>query len=114
MPGGEVVATAGEGVEGALDSLEDRLGREQLHLRSGELDRERQPVESGADLANRVGVRSVELEVRAHPAGSLDEQASPPARVEAPLQRTERVLLLAGDVQRGLARNEHRDRRGAV
>ena len=74
LAGGQVARAAGEEVEALLEPGEQRLGREQLRTRGGELDRERQAVEADADLGDRRRVRVRDREVGLHGPGALDEE----------------------------------------
>ena len=79
-----------------LEALEQRLGVEGPEPRRGELERERQPVETPADLGDDRFVRGRELERR----GARHEERH--GGVE--LERRESVVPLRGDPQRRPAR----------
>ena len=73
---------------GRADPLGDLGGGEQPYLGSGELDRERQPVEAAADLLDRLAIRLVEAEVRVDGLGPLDEEIDRAAAPGATAPRT--------------------------
>ena len=84
-----------------LESLEDRVGREQLDPGRGKLDRERHPVESSGDAGNRRSVVVRHLEIRPNADGACDEQTNGlvlgrGGRVEAPITRRQVHLLEVG------------------
>ena len=93
-----VARAAGEQRQRALQAREQRLRREQLRPRGGELQRERQTVEPPADRIHR----RVRLERAADRAGSFDEERHRLVRRE----RVERILALAREAQRRAARDE--------
>ena len=85
-------------VEPCAEPLEKRLGREQLRPRRGELDRERQVVEPGAELVH--GGRRCQLGPDGARAG--DEELAGLVRG----QRREIELRLGADAERLAARHE--------
>ena len=129
-------------VEPALEPLVDRGRREEPDPRGGQLDRERHAAEVGDDRGDVAGVGAGDREARLDRAPPGDEQAdgleageglrlaargsrragcsrsSAPEAVEVGRggQAGNRVLLLAGDPQRGSTRGEESDlaRRGAA
>ena len=113
----QVLRAADEQVERPVETMVHRRGRQELRARSGELDRERQPVEPRADLGDCGGVLLVELEVRVDGAGTGGEQPHRVVRGQlleaqpgAGLGRCEgrdRVLVLPREPERRAARGEH-------
>ena len=92
---------------------------EQPRAGRGELDRQRQPVETSADLHHGGGVRVVDGEVVTHGPRPLDEEAHGGERGELSerrrlgerrhRQRRDGVLALGAKAQRGAAGGEDRD-----
>ena len=134
LPLGQVAGAGREDAELVLETLEDRLGLEQLDPRRGELDRQRHAVQPGADPGDGRSVLVRHREVRPNGDGAGDEQ--PDRLVLRDLGRGEvalrlrqvellqlrqgeevarnrqarnRVLLLAGDAERRTARHDDRE-----
>ena len=105
LPFGQVARPAGQQVDRVLQPLEDPGRREDLHARRGELDRERQALETRGDRADRIGLVSGGLEVGSNEAGPVDEQRLGLQAAE----RRHRVLLLAGDPERLARRGQDPD-----
>ena len=120
----QVPRPAGQELEGPFDPGEQLGGRQDLHARGRELDRERQAIEPAADLDHRAGVLRGQREVG--PAGrrALDEQRDRRAIHQGrwreqragrrERERRDRKLLLAVDVQALPAGHEDRQRRAGV
>ena len=71
----EAAAGAGEKPETVIEPVADVLGAHGHHAGRGELDGERDPVETPADLAHCSGVDvAVQHEARVHSAGPFNEQ----------------------------------------
>ena len=100
VPLGCVLRAGAEEIETRSEAREQILRREQLRARGRELDRERQAVEPCAQLSDLVRVR---VDVDAEPACALREQL----RRDLWLERLERELDLAGQVEPFAARDEH-------
>ena len=83
----------------SLEPLEERLGREELRARGGELEREREAVEPRAEL----GDRRVGLEVGTHGVRALDEERDGLGFGE----RRQVELDFALDAKRLATRREH-------
>ena len=81
LAGRQVARAGGQDVELLLEPGEDRLGRQELDPRGGELDRERHAVQAGADRGDRRGVLVGDREAGPDRDGPLDEQ--PDGRVLA-------------------------------
>ena len=96
---GQISGAAGQKRQALLEPLEDLPGRECLHARGGQLEREGQLVEAATDL--RDGLVGPEV--------GLDRPCSGQEEADALLvdEGRHRVLLLAPDVQRPPARHEH-------
>ena len=99
---GQVAWAAGEEGQALPEAREQRLRREQLHSRGGELDRKRKPVEAAADLRDRVAP-AVQLEARHRGRCALGEERER----RLLLERRKRVLLLARQAKRLAARRQH-------
>ena len=105
LPVGQVLRAAHEQVERLVETAVHRLRRQQLRPRRGQLDRERQSVESPAHAGHGAGVAVVELELRIDRACPGREEAHGvvgherlEARGRALLRegkRRDRVLVLA-------------------
>ena len=96
---GGVARAAREKRQGAIEALQERLRAEKLRACSGELDRERQAVETATDrLDSRIG-----HEVFPDPAGSFQEERHRIVR----RQWLEWVLTLREDPQRRSASHDH-------
>ena len=80
---GQVARAAGEQRQAAGEAGQQRRGREELDPGGGQLDRQRQPVEAGADRGDRRRVRLVEREAGADRAGPADEEPRPRRRSPA-------------------------------
>ena len=116
---GEVDRSRAQRVEDVLESGEQRRRCEQPRAGRGELDRQRQPVETSADLHHGGGVGVVHGELAAHGPGPLDEEAHGGERGELGerrrlgerrhRQRRDGVLALGAKAQRGAAGGEDRD-----
>ena len=85
-----------------VEAVEDLGGREDLDPRGGELDRQRQAVEPGADLRDPRLVAGLERQPRVDGAGAAQEQRDRGLGGE----RAERELVLGGDPQRRAARDD--------
>jgi len=70
----QIARAAGEELEALLQPGEQRPRGEELRPGGGELDREREPVETDADLGNRRRVRVRDREVGLHGLPPLDEE----------------------------------------
>ena len=92
------VARALEQIEARVEALEQRLGREELRPRGGELDGEWQMVEARAELGDVL----VSSEIRAHRVRTFHEQRN---RLRS-CERRQIQLRLAVDAQR-LATRRH-------
>nr|WP_238439381.1 hypothetical protein [Microbacterium sp. JZ31] len=124
MAVGQVPGGRGEERQALLEPLRDADRGEQPHLRGGELDRERQPLESSADVGDRGRVLGRELEVGLHGLRPVDEEgagggAAHPldAGVGDGVRHAERLHLedaLPSDPQHRAARDEQRHRRRDV
>ena len=99
LPLRRVARALGEQGERRVETPKERLGREQLRSRGGELDGEGKPVEPAADRADGL----VGQELAPDPPRSLDEERARVGRRE----RVEWVLDLRRDPQRRAARREH-------
>ena len=115
LPVGEIARARLQQAEAALQPRQDRRGRQQLDARRGQLDRQRQPVQAGADLGDRRGVVVGDLESRLDRERPLDEQPDRlvlrhtlggRARI-GEHQRRHRHLLLARDAKRAARRRDH-------
>ena len=95
MPSGRIPRSRCEELESALQAREHRRRSQDLDSRCGELDRERQVVNVATDLGDRVQLWRFGLEVRAHGARPLHEEADGIATRE----RHEGELLLATNVE---------------
>ena len=62
LPLGQVPGTTGQERQALREALEDLVGRERLDARGGELERERQVVETAADLRDRLVALEVGLD----------------------------------------------------
>ena len=105
----EIARAAGEDAEAVGEPGEQGGDGEDLHSGRGQFDRERQSVQTLANLGDRGGVRFRQGEPRANPLGGLDEQ---PHRValgnaverlrcrRGELQRLDRELPFAPDMER--------------
>ena len=71
---GQVARAGRQDAELVLESLEDRVGLKQLDAGRRELDRQRHPVEPGADPGDGRGVLVRDREVRPDGEGAGDEQ----------------------------------------
>ena len=135
---GQVARAGGQDVELVVEPGQDRVGRQDLDPRGGQLDRQRHAVQPGADGGDRRGVLVGHREARADRDGAFDEQpdgrvlaerdrVDDPrlaaeveplepahlARVRRRRQARDRVFLLARDVEDGAARDDGLDvRRG--
>ena len=74
LPLGQIAGAAAEVLEAAAESIPERLRREEVQARGGELDRQRQPVEPATDLGHGGGVVVREAEVGPDAARPLHEQ----------------------------------------
>ncbi len=74
LPLGKVARATGEQPEPVGQAAEHRLGCEDADTCRRQLDRQRQPVESHADLGNRRGILVGDLERRLHRPRTLDEE----------------------------------------
>ena len=66
---------AGEEAERIVEAVEDPRGRQRLGSRCGEFDRERDAVETLADLGDGRSVVVVEHETRSRPSSAIEEEA---------------------------------------
>ena len=115
MARGQVARAAGQQLQMLAETVEHRLRRQHVRSRRGELDRQRQAVEADADLGDRCRVGVGQLELGIDSLRAVDEQRDRRAAGErsrrrrgiGQLQRRDRILALAGDVQRLPARDEH-------
>ena len=122
LPVRQVAAAAGEQAQRVLQPGQDRLRRQQLDPRRGQLEGQRQAVQPAGDLGDRRRVPLVDGEVRQHRGGPLGEQAhrlapgqrfgrGTAARVRDG-ERRDRAFLLAGDPQRRAAADQDAQRAG--
>ena len=107
LPGRQVVGPAGEEAQSLRQPVEDGLRPQGTNARGGELDRQREPVDTPTELANRGELVLRDREVGLQRAGSLLEEGL--RRFE--LERGNRKDVLAGEVQDGAARDEDRQAR---
>ena len=113
---GQVARSAAEDIEPAPEAVAQLGGREQAKPRGRELDRERQPVEPRADLADDGGRLVVEAEARPRLTPALDEEGDRGGGHRAggagrQRERRHGQELLAADPQRLAARHEEREPR---
>src|SRR5207302_1696790 len=108
-------SSGAEQVRLAREPLEDLSGAEQLRPGSCQLDRERQPVEPGADACDVAGAVLVELESRVDGARPRDEEPQrvrlherfePQLRV-GQRERGDRVFVLGRETQRCATRRQY-------
>ncbi len=107
LPGRQVVGPAGEEAQTLRQPVENGLRAQGTNARGGELDRQREPVDASAELANRPQILLRDPEVGLQRAGSLLEEGL--SRFE--LERGNRKDVLAGEMQDGSARDEDRQAR---
>ena len=98
LTAGQVTAPAGQQPQRMLQPPADRLRRQQLDPRRGQLDRQRQPVKPAHDLGDRGGVLLVNGETRRHGRGPLSEQ---PHRFTRSHRGERDLRLLVRERQRG-------------
>jgi len=107
----------GEQREPVVQPGRDLRGVECPHPCGGQLDRERQPVETTTDLHDHFGIRRVKLEIGAHRGGPLAEQPHRRAlfwTVDCERQRRDREQALAADPQSLTARGEETQARAGA
>ena len=109
LPSGEIVRAAAEHAQPLRQPLRKRPCRKRPHACGGELDRERQAVDPGADLANGVLVLVRQLEARLHRRRALLEELQRGIRPE----RLHGEDVLTRQVQDGAAGDEHGQARRA-
>ena len=124
LAGREGAGAARQERQPLLQPLQQRLRREDLDPRGGQLDGQRQPVEPGADLGHGGRVGSGHGEVRLDRLRPLDEQAHRLVLAQAldrrqvgrigQRERCQRVFLLAVGMQRDAAGHQHLDGSGAA
>ncbi len=100
---GDFAPSRGRELQPILEPAQEGSGWENLCPGRGELDGERQPVEALADLGDDRLRLLVQLEVRAHGAGALDEEKHSLRAGE----RRHRILALGRDPQGPPARHQH-------
>ena len=114
---GQVAAAAGEQIETALEARPDLRRREDPDPRRRQLDRQRQAVETGADLGDRRRILRGQRERGLRRPGPAARTAPPPGSRPAPRptaavdrsgrpQRRDVKAMLAVDVQHGAAGHE--------
>ena len=91
-----------EEVEPAVEPLEQLSRREQLHARSGELERERKAVEPAAELGDVLQIGRTRLVAVSDGARPLEEEL----RCRRRLERLDRVLVLALEPKHLAARDD--------
>ena len=122
LPVRQVAAATSEQAQRVFQPGQDRLRRQQLDPRRGQLDGQRQAVQPAGDLRDGRRVPLVDREVRRHRGGPLGEQAhrlaggqpfgrGPGARIRD-RERRDRAFLLAGDPQRRAAADQDAQRTG--
>ena len=107
LAGRKVARAAGEDTEPRIESRPQRPWSQGSDPCGGELDRQRQPVDAPADLAQVVCVAGVSRERRLEQARPLHEELD---RVLLG-QRRNRKDVLSRHVQNGAARRQHRQPR---
>src|SRR5215207_6324943 len=74
LPRREITRTVGQQREPSIQPREDGAWRQQTHARGGELDGQREPVQSPTDLSDDLRVGVIEHKVRLCCSGSLAKQ----------------------------------------
>ena len=106
-----------------LEPVEESLWAEQVHPTRGQLDGEGQAIESRDDPRDRGGVAVVEHEIVPNGGGPFDEERhrltgrqcfERRCRRVGERERSDQVVVLAGEVQRHAARSEDRQPRGRI
>ena len=105
---GEIVRPSSEQRHAGLEPLEELGGSQGAHPARGELDREREPVETRADRGDRAFIFLAQPHVRRDAPRTLVEEGA--GRVRR--QRLDRIDVLAREVQHDSARDEQADARG--
>ena len=105
---GSVAVTSRKHIQGPIEPLRQAAWTQDPDARGGQLDRERHPIQTSANVIDRFTLILSRPKVRNASASSLDEQRG---RVRA-RQRPEREDLLGPDPQRRLARDDHLQMRG--
>jgi hypothetical protein len=71
---GQVAGPAAEELQAVSEAVAESLGREEVQARRGQLDGQRQAIETPADLEHRGGVVVGQAEVGSHGPGPFDEE----------------------------------------
>jgi hypothetical protein len=105
--------TAGEEGEALVETGHHLLELEGVEPGGGQLDRQREPIQSGDQLLHLVAGVSVRVEVRGRGAGSFDEELDRRIRAVGARQRRDDAHLLAADAEALPAGGDHRDARAS-
>lgn len=121
LPVGQVAGPAGQKLKPALEAGDHRFRLKQLDAGGGELDRERQAVQTSADLPHRAGVLGAQTEIRPRRLRALHEERNRREHAQGIAvdgvaaqmgnrERHHRELVLAGEAQHRPARDQHLQR----
>ena len=75
MAGRQVAWPAGQHLQLAVQALQQRMGREQMDPCRGQFERQRNALQTRADLDDRANVRGGDHEIVLHGLSARDEQA---------------------------------------